>query len=246
MSFLSSLLSNSSESVQSGNTSPKVYLQNNGTRIQFPVPPSSFGVAVRQNNSTVNINNIGELNMIGKTGLIVMSFKSFFPNQQYTFCQCEPNDPYSYVKTIDSWRTSDRPSRFIISGTPIDYAVSIDGFKWGEKDGTGDVYFTLDFREYKFVGGAKDSTQVSEETGMKDRNDDSISENSISSITVYPGDSIGDVVGRAVGRTASLGSNDKNILLAYKKIVKSGGINAGDVVTYAAASNTLKVGGKNV
>lgn len=246
MSLLSSLLSNLSASEQSGNAPPKVYLQNNGTRLQFPIPPGSFDVNVKQNNSVVNINNIGELNMIGKTGLITMNFSSFFPAQQYSFCQCTPNEPYDYVKTIDAWRTSGRPCRFIMTGTPINYAVTIDDFTWGEHDGTGDVYFVLSFREYRFVGGAKDSTQVNEVTGLKDRKDSSFIEQSFENITVYPADSIGDVVGRAIKRTANTGSNDNNVLSAYKKIAKSGGIKAGDIITYTAVNDTLKVGGKLV
>ncbi|WP_110955757.1 hypothetical protein [Anaerosinus massiliensis] len=184
--------------------------------------------------------------MLGKTGLKQMSLSSFFPNQQYPFCQCTPDDPYSYIKKIDDWRVSNKPSRFIISGTPINYAVSIENFKWGEQDGTGDVYFTLDFKEYKFIGGVVDSTQVNEVTGMKERADSSFTENALTNVTVYPGDSIGDIIGRAVGRTTNLGENDQNVLAAYKKVAKSGGIQTGDIVTYAATNNILKVNGKIV
>jgi hypothetical protein len=238
MSFFSSLFSGLNSS-GSSNTPPKVYLQCNGSRIQFPVGPSSFEVTAKQNNSIVNINNIGELNMLGKTALLTMSLSSFFPNQSYTFCACTPDDPYSYVKTIDNWRTSGKPSRFIISGTPINYAVSIDSFKWGEKDGTGDVHFSLDFHEYKFVGGAKDSTQVNSVTGLKDR---SYLENVAQNITVYPNDSIGDVIGRAVGKTEAANTNSS--LKYYTSIAKGGGLKTGSIVTYA--TGVMKVNGKNV
>jgi len=244
MSFLSSLMSSLTATSTGGNTPPKIYLQNDGSRIQFPVGPSAFEVNVKQNNSTININNIGELNMLGKTGLVALSFASFFPAQAYSFCACTPNEPSSYVNLIDKWRTSGKPCRFIISGTPVNYAVTIDGFKWGEKDGTSDVYFSLDFKEYKFVGGALDSTAFSEVTGLKSRS--SWLESTLQSITAYPGDSIGDVIGRTVGKTSSFGTNDTNILTAYKAVAKSGGIKVGDVLTYASSSNTLKVGGKNV
>jgi len=244
MSFLSSVMSSLTASSTSGNTPPKVYLQNSGSRIQFPVAPSSFEVSVKQNNSMVNINNIGELNMIGKTGLATMSLASFFPAQQYMFCACTADDPYSYVKKIDDWRTSGKPCRFIISDTPVNYAVTIENFKWGERDGTSDVYFTLDFKEYKFIGNAKDTTQFSALSGMKDR-PQSLLENVLQNITVYPADGIGDVIGRSIGKTAAMGAADKNMLSAYKSIAKGGGFKTGDVISYESGS-IKKVNGKNV
>lgn len=237
MSFFSNLFSGLNDS-SGGNAAPAVYLQC-GSRLQFPVAPSSFEVSAKQNNTTVNINNLGELNMIGKTGLLQLSISSFFPAQQYKFCSCTPQEPYNYVKTIDEWRTSGKPCRFIISGTPVNYAVTIDSFKWGERDGSGDVYFTLDFKEYKYVGGAKDNTQINPITGMQQR---SYVENVAQNITVYPGDSIGDVLGRAVGKTES--ANDGSVLKYYKSIAKGGGLKTGNILTYA--SGAMKVDGKDV
>lgn len=243
MSFLSSLLS--SLTASNSTTVARTYLSCNGDTIQFPVPPAKFDVDVKQGNEIININNLGELNMLGKTGLLHMQLLSFFPAQDYSFCVCTPSDPYTYVSTIDAWRTSGKPARVSIAGTPVNYAVSIDKFKWGEQDGTNDVYFTLDFTEYKFIGGAVDTT-ISSTTGLKDRTDASSISSVLQSVTVYPGDSIGDVVGRAVGKTASLGTNDSKILAAYKVLAKSGGVKVGDIVTYAKSSGVLKVNGTSV
>lgn len=242
MSFLSSLISGLSNT---STTQPRTYLQCNGDKIQFPVPPGKFDVEVSQGNQVININNIGELNMLGKTGLLQIHFGSFFPAQDYSFCLCTPDDPYTYVNMIEAWRTCGKPSRFSIAGTPVNYAVSIDNFKWGEHDGSGDVYFMLDFHEYKFIGGAVDSTESSV-TGLKDRTDTSSVLDTLQSVTVYPGDSISDVIGRAIGKNVSLGQNDIMILSAYNKIAKSGGIKAGDIISYAKSTGVLKVNGKNV
>ena len=59
---------------------------NNEERIRLPVIPSSFEVSIPHQNTTVNITNLGEINLIGKTGLMNMSIESFFPCQQYSFC----------------------------------------------------------------------------------------------------------------------------------------------------------------
>jgi hypothetical protein len=244
-SLVSSLLSSSNSIV--ANKPPKIYLQSDGNKIQFPIPPSSFEVNVKQNNSIVNINNLGELNMLGKTGLITMSFSSFFPAQDYDFCQCTANEPYSYVKQIDKWRISGQPSRFTITDTPVNYPVSIESFKWGEKDGTGDVYFTIEFKEYKFVGNAVDNT-VSSITGLKDRTDSSSLINVDKSVTVYPSDSIMDVASRTLGQNAKLNNtnnSNKSYLDLYKSLAKRGGVRAGDVLK-VTKNNTVKIGDSNV
>lgn len=243
MSFFSSLLNNMTK--YNVNQPPNVYLQCNEQRIQFPVLPSEFEVNVKQNNSSVNINNIGELNMLGKTDLITLSISSFFPNQDYNFLQCtRETDPYSYVKTIESWRTCGKPSRFIISGTPVNYAVSIDTFKWGIKDGTGDVYFSLDLKEYKFIGNALDNTQISKVTGLRERADFSKSVNNLKTVTVYPGDSLMDVAGKALGQNLSVNDNNASYLKLYKSLAKSDGIKVGDTLTIK--NGLVKVGDKNV
>lgn len=125
---------------------------NNEERIRLPVIPSSFEVNIPHQNTTVNINEIGEINLIGKTGLMNMTIESFFPNQQYNFCLY--NDflkPYEYIKQLLKWKDSGKPIRIIVTGTPINYAMAIESLTYSEIDGTGDVYFSLELKEYKFI-----------------------------------------------------------------------------------------------
>lgn len=103
-------------------------------------------------NTTVNINQLGEINLIGKTGLMSMTIESFFPNQQYSFCLYRDfQKPYEYIKQLLKWKESGRPIRVIVTGTPINYAMAIESLTYSEVDGTGDVYFSLELKEYKFI-----------------------------------------------------------------------------------------------
>lgn len=125
---------------------------NNEERIRLPVISSSFEVSIPHQNTTVNITNLGEINLIGKIGLMSMTIESFFPNQQYNFCLY--NDfikPYEYIKQLLKWKNSGKPIRVIVTGTPINYAMAIENLTYSEVDGTGDVYFTLELKEYKFI-----------------------------------------------------------------------------------------------
>ena len=240
MSFFSSLLTGLTKS--GANQPVQIYLQCNGKRIQFPIAPSSFEVNVKQNNSIVNINNLGQLNMIGKTGLMTISLSSFFPAQDYNFNQSIVDEPYSYVKNIDGFRTSGKPSRLIISNTPFNYPVTIDSFNWGEKDGSGDVYFTLDCKEYKFIGDSVDNTQISSISGLKERS--SFLEDVAKTVTVYPSDSLMDVVGRTLGTTTKLSSTDNKYLDFYKTMAKAGGIKTGSILS--VKDTVVKIGDENV
>ena len=42
---------------------------NNEEQLRLPVTPSDFELSQRNNNTVININALGEINMIGKKGL---------------------------------------------------------------------------------------------------------------------------------------------------------------------------------
>jgi LysM repeat protein len=120
--------------------------------LQLPIAPSSDQIVRGNNNTTVNITAAGELGLIGKSKLATIALDSFFPAQEYDFCQYTGFPaPYDCVKMIERWRQSGQPIRLIITETDINMAASIESFSYGEQDGTGDVYFTLELKEYRFI-----------------------------------------------------------------------------------------------
>lgn len=140
---------------------------NNEEQLRLPVTPSDFELSQRNNNTVVNINALGEINLIGKKGLASISLSSFFPAQEYYFCKYTGfPKPYECVKMIQKWRESGRPIRLIIPGTSINYAMTIENFIFSEQDGTRDVYFTLELREYVFTKQVK-PTKVTTPNGTQ-------------------------------------------------------------------------------
>lgn len=126
--------------------------QNNTERLRLPVLPPSFEVAVGNLNTRVNINEIGNINLIGKSDLKEITIESFFPAQEYYFCEYTGfPSPYECVEIIENWRLSGKPIRLIITETPINLAMAIERFTYRERDGTGDVYYTLELAEYVFT-----------------------------------------------------------------------------------------------
>lgn len=125
---------------------------NNEEQLRLPVTPSSFEVTQRHNNTVVNITSLGELNLIGKKGLSSITLTSFFPSKEYYFCKYQGfQKPYECVAMLQKWKATNKPIRLIITDTPVNLAVSIESLSFSEQDGTGDVYFTLELKEYVFI-----------------------------------------------------------------------------------------------
>lgn len=122
------------------------------TWLQLPVPPSSYSLKLSNNNTVVNVESIGEVNILGDSKLSEISFESFFPAQEYSFCvYSDIPSPYECVAQIEKWRKKKKPIRVVLTHTDINDLFSIESFEYGEKDGTGDVYFTIALKQYKVL-----------------------------------------------------------------------------------------------
>ncbi|HEX2927556.1 MAG TPA: LysM peptidoglycan-binding domain-containing protein [Ruminiclostridium sp.] len=120
--------------------------------LQLPVPPEEYQITTGRTVNVLDVNSLGEIALIGKNKLSEIEIKSFFPLRQYSFCQYKGFPlPYECVKRISKWKDSGRPIRLVITGTNINLPCVIETFEYGEKDGSGDVYFTINLKEYRFI-----------------------------------------------------------------------------------------------
>ena len=128
------------------------WFNQDGIWLQLPVPPSSYSLKSGNNNSVINVESVGEVNILGDSKLSEISFESFFPAQEYNFCAYSNiPTPFECVAQIESWRKSKKPIRVILTDTDINDLFSIETFEYSEKDGTGDIYFTLTLKQYKVL-----------------------------------------------------------------------------------------------
>lgn len=138
---------------------------NYAEKLQLPVNPSEFKLKVGNNNETVNIVDLGELNRIGGEKLSEIELASFFPAQYAPYCSTRNiPDPYDAVKVIEQWRKAKKPIRLIVTDTPINLSCAIEDFEYGEKGGTRDVYYTLSLKEYRFVTVSQVVTATAQKT----------------------------------------------------------------------------------
>lgn len=193
-------------------------------QFQLPVPPESFELSTGNNNTTVNIHNIGEINLIGKGRLATITISSFFPAKVYPFCQYGNfPKPYECVAMIERWKKEGKPIRLIITETNINIAVAIENFNYGEKDGSGDVYFTLELKEYRFINIQTTSNQKGYSIPSTKR---PITKSIPNTYTVKPGDTLWIIAKRLTGNGANYkaiatknGIKDPNKIYPGQKLV---------------------------
>lgn len=132
--------------------------------LRLPVLPSSFELSGTQNNTSVNIHNLGELNLKGKRNLYTISFESFFPCQNYEFCRCAPQSVESYIKTLRTLFENNTTVHLIITESQVNMFCTIDSFSHGMMEKVKDVNFSISFVEYRSV---TEGTRVVKSTETK-------------------------------------------------------------------------------
>lgn len=122
-------------------------------KLHLPVPPANYAIKRAQNNSVIVVEGIGEVSFIGKAKLAeIPTIESFFPAQAYSWCQYSNfPTPKECTDLIEKWMASGNPIRYLVTETSINTECTIEDIQYGEQDGTGDVYFSLDLKEYKRI-----------------------------------------------------------------------------------------------
>lgn len=142
--------------------------KSNSDKIMLPVNPESFAFTEKHNNTSVNVNSIGEVNLLGKRYLKTGTISSHFPKRDRNYANNSGRQaPYTYINKLLSWKSSGKPVRLIITGTKINFQVTIETLKYGEQDGTGDVYYDLTLKEYRAVEIKKTKLKKKKKTTKK-------------------------------------------------------------------------------
>ena len=129
----------------------EIWLNQGEIKFRLAVRPPEYELTDSSNNTQVNINSLGEINLIGKRKLKSVSFSSFFPCQIYDFCDYSTfPSPLECVEIIENMKNKG-VLQLIMTGTPVNMDCTIESFSWGENDGTKDIHYALEFKEYRKV-----------------------------------------------------------------------------------------------
>lgn len=207
--------------------------------ITLPVQPPSYSVSVSNNNSVINIQSIGDINMIGKTGLQKISFSTFLPGIDYEFAKAI--DTADYIKRLNAIRNDDTNCHLTIVGTSVDLDVTIDSFNYEDSSPVGDIDISLSFTEYKHIG--ENTKQIDKKTDLNQRKITALDK--VKANLVYrKGDTPLTFLNRAISKTNSRGLdvNQTKYLSYAKSLIKTANekkisFNPGDLINIRKNNN---------
>ena len=167
--------------------------------LQLPVKPTEFNVTVAHRNTVVNVIQLGDINLMGKTGLREVSLSSFFPAKDYNFSiNSGRKAPIACVNQLESWRNSGKPVRVIITDL-LNMEATIESFTWGERDATDDIYYTLALKEYKKIKTKQATETVATGATETTRETKAPESSSGKTYTVKAGDCLWNIAKRFYG-----------------------------------------------
>ena len=128
----------------------EIWFKTKDKAIRLPVIPSEFERVIDAGYDTNAIIGLGDVAVLTSNGLAQLSLSSFFPNNEYSFNEySNVPKPYDMVRYFKEWKNKGTVVRVILTGTDINQEMYITNFAYGEKDGTGDVYYNMDLLEYR-------------------------------------------------------------------------------------------------
>lgn len=122
----------------------------NGIKMRLPVTPAEFTVSLGNKIETVNVTEVGDVNIAGTSSLMSIQLSSFFPGRNYGFAvsSMSVSTAYDYIRYFKNWKEGRNVLHFVIPDN-VDVPVLLEEISYGERDASGDVYYTLSLREYR-------------------------------------------------------------------------------------------------
>ena len=205
-----------------------------GREINIPVLPAKLNVSSPGKNERVTVLELGEVLLLRKKGLRILSWESFFPVSKAPYTVGQIRGPVSIVQAIQKARDQKSPVRFLITGTDLDcnLRMGIDSFEYEERSGElGDLYYTIKLYEWKDISPKRIVLPEKKEEPAKTQEPERPGkpEQTSKTYTVKPGDCLWNIAKAIYGK----GSDYTKIYNANKGVIGSNPnlIYAGQVFT---------------
>lgn len=137
-----------------------------GQELNIPVLPEKLNVSSPGTNERVTVLEVGEVLILKKKGLRILTWDSLFPATSAPYTTGEVLDPLTIVRAIQTARDDKTPVRFLITGTDLDCNIrmGIESFEYEERSGElGDFYYTIKLYEWKDISPKRIVLQESSE-----------------------------------------------------------------------------------
>ncbi len=134
----------------------------------MPVTPPDFYVEDGRQIETLDMTDAGQVHLPGLGGLFEERLEFLLPSSARNYAAGNwTGEPYAVVNRLSEWSNRGDVLRMIVTGTPVNYPILLGPVRYGQKDGTGDVYVTLELRRYRELSG--EGAEVTPDTGNQPR-----------------------------------------------------------------------------
>ena len=156
----------------------------------LPIAPSVYTTLVNNKNDTIDLINIGEVNILKSIGLREFKFNILLPKDNFLCNFQEFKEPIFYLNRFREFKENKKPVRFNITrkkpnGQDIfetNILVSFEDYTVEERAGEeGEFYVELNLKEYRKI-----DAKILEDTGEMDKNGNSLAIEEIQRSTKEP------------------------------------------------------------
>lgn len=186
----------------------------------LPVTPASFELSHGVKMETINIHTLGDVNLAGYGTMPSFKVDCMFPAKCYPFNRSETViPPYDYVWKLEAWCDKHTVLDWYIDTLIV--PVLIESISYGEKDGTRDVYATINMRKYRQLFAV---TSERKSTGNSSRTGESESITTSQTYTVVPGDTLSAIARKFYGDSSLYAKLAKFNNIKNANLIRSGQI----------------------
>lgn len=126
----------------------EIWLKQDKLKLRLPILPAELENQGAQDNKTENVNKVGEVNLLGLDKLDTLPISAHFPADPMYYDQySDYPTPIECVRMVEEMKKGGVITLLI---TPyINRKATIESFNWKLKDGTGDIYYTIETKQYR-------------------------------------------------------------------------------------------------
>lgn len=174
-----------------------VLLMTDDGSFTLDVNPREISVTQQNKDKTIDLLNVGEVNVKGNRGLIKTSLSTFLPASGSHFNR-SGTAPEEIVQAVRKAKNGKRPVRIVISGTDVNAKFSVSNMEEKYVEGQEDIYINWSFTEDRELNMAAIASYTGRytDTGLSARPEE---RSTPKSITLKQGDSLWNIACREYG-----------------------------------------------
>lgn len=148
----------------------EIWLKQEEKELRLPILPDEMSGNIESNNTMENVNAKGEVTLLGIPNLETYSWSAHFPGLPNSY------DQYTGYPTpaecVELIKNMEKKGVVQLIITPyIDTKATIERFDWTMKGAAGDIYYTIDLKQYRVLTAKRTKKAVKKRTVVVKKGD---------------------------------------------------------------------------